>query len=327
MTLPTTPPALRMPVLVDCDTGIDDAVALLYLLASDAVEIVGITTVGGNAPARLCALNTLRVLALVGRTDIPVAVGAERPFLAEPLPHSADVHGIDGMGDTDLEPADESLLDPRSALALIDDLSRRYDGRLRILATGALTNLALAVRADPELVSRVADVVVMGGAAEVPGNRTPAAEANILHDPEGAAVALSAGWPVALVPLDVTMTELLTDEHRERLAASGTRVGTFVAAITDHYVGFYTERFGRRVAPCHDALAAAVLTGEVLPTVFPRIRVEVEYGSGPARGATVCDTRGRYVGNPDQTDALCRVALETPGGFADALVDRLLTLQ
>ena len=315
---------MTVPVLVDCDTGIDDAVALLYLLASPEVEVVGITTVSGNAPARSCALNTLRVLALAGRDDIPVAVGAERPFLAEPLPHGSAVHGVDGMGDTALAPADESRLDPRSALQLLDDLSREHEGRLRILALGALTNLALAVRADPSLVARVADVVAMGGAAEVPGNLSPAAEANIAHDPEAAAVALSAGWPIALVPLDVTMPELLTEEHCARLAESGD-VGRFVAAISDHYMGFYAPILGRRAAPQHDALAAAVLTGEVVPSVFPLLRVEVECGPGPARGATVCDTRGRYRGNPDQPDGNCRVALALPhpGSFADALVERL----
>ncbi|WP_210508743.1 nucleoside hydrolase [Naasia sp. SYSU D00057] len=315
---------MTVPVLVDCDTGIDDAVALLYLLASPEVDVVGITTVSGNAPARSCALNTLRVLALAGREDIPVAVGAERPFLAEPLPHSSAVHGGDGMGDAGLASADPSLLDERRALRLIDDLSREHEGRLRILALGALTNLALAVRADPALVPRIADVVVMGGAADAPGNRTPAAEANIAHDPEAAAVVLSAGWPVTLVPLDVTMPELLTEEHCARLAEAG-EVGRFVATISDHYMDFYAPILGRRAAPQHDALAAAVLTGEVVPSVFPLLRVEVECGSGPARGATVCDTRGRYRGSPDQADGNCRVALalERPGAFADALVERL----
>ncbi|BDZ47685.1 nucleoside hydrolase [Naasia aerilata] len=315
----------RQPVLVDCDTGIDDAVALLYLLSVPSIEIVGITTVSGNAPARACAINTLTVLALAGRTDIPVAVGAERPFLAEPRPHSVHVHGYDGMGDAGLPPADPALLDPRSALQLIDDLSCAHAGRLRILATGAFTNLALAVRADPTLVGRIADVVVMGGAAEVPGNMTPAAEANIAHDPEGAAVVLSAGWPIAMVPLDVTTTELLTEEHVERLTASG-EVGRFVAAISDYYMNFYAPFFGRRVAVQHDALAAGILAGDVVPTVFPLLRVEVECGPGPARGATVCDTRGRHLGYPDDPDGNCRVALRTPGGFVDLLVDRLAAM-
>ncbi|WP_210478945.1 nucleoside hydrolase [Naasia sp. SYSU D00948] len=316
---------MTVSVLVDCDTGIDDAVALLYLLAVPDVEIVGITTVAGNTAARAGALNTLRVLALAGRTGIPVAVGAERPLLADPLPHSTHVHGADGMGDAGLGEADESLVDPRPALRLLDDLSREHEGRLRILATGALTNLALALRADPSLPSRIRDVVVMGGAAEVPGNRTPAAEANIAHDPEAAQVVLSAGWPVTLVPLDVTVPEQLTEEHCARLAEGGA-VGRFVAAISDHYMDFYTPILGRRAAPQHDALAAGVLTGEVVPTVCPRVRVEVECGNGPARGATVADTRGRYRGHPDQEGATVRVVLRTTGGFVDRLVARLESL-
>lgn len=312
------------PVLMDCDTGVDDAMALLYLLSRDDIEVVAVTTVFGNNTAAQCAHNTLRVLDLAGRADIPVAVGAERP-LAGGVPYLAThVHGADGLGDSSLP--DDVAARPVAATAveLIDRLSREHAGALRVLATAPLTNLAHALTALPGLAGRVADVVIMGGAADAPGNQTPAAEANILHDPEAARQVISAAWATSLVPLDVTMTELLTEDHRARLIAAGTPESRFVAATTDFYFGEYGMRsFGRRCSPCHDALAAAVLTGEVVPTVFPLIDVQVDCTDGPGRGATICDTRGRYRGFAPAPGGNCRVALATDGTFPDKLVAAL----
>jgi len=314
----------RTPVLVDCDTGVDDAMALLYLLARDDVDVVGITTVFGNNTAAQCAHNTLRVLELAGRPDIPVAVGAEQPLVGEVTYLATHVHGADGLGDSGLPTEVSTPVDPRPAVELIDDLSRGHAGRLRILALAPLTNLAHALDRIPDLTDRVVDVVIMGGAADAPGNQTVAAEANIVHDPEAAARVIGAGWPTVLVPLDVTMTEVITEEHRSRLLAADNPVARFVAATTDFYFGSYgLDSYGRRSSPCHDAVAAAVLTGEVVPSVFPRIHVEVDCSDGPSRGATLCDTRGRYKGYPDQDGATCRVALVTDGSFPGRLVAAL----
>jgi purine nucleosidase len=311
----------RTPVLVDCDTGVDDAMALLYLFQRDDIDIVGITTVFGNNTAAQCAHNTLRVLELAGRTEIPVAVGAEQPLVGEVSYLATHVHGADGLGDSGLPMDVSTPLDTRTAVELIDALSREHDGRLRILALAPLTNLAQALDAIPEVVDRVADLVIMGGAADAPGNQSPAAEANIIHDPEAAQRVLTAGWPTVLVPLDVTMTEIITEDHRARLLAAGNPVADFVAATTDFYFGGYgLDSYGRRSSPCHDAVAAAVLTGEVVPSVFPRLHVEVDCTDGPSRGATICDTRGRYKGYPDQDGATCRVALVTDGTFPDRLI-------
>lgn len=314
----------RTPVLVDCDTGIDDAMALLYLLHRDDVEIVGITSVFGNNSAAQCAHNSLRVLELVGRGDIPVAVGAENPLVGEVTYLATHVHGDDGLGDSGLPQDVSAKVSDLTAVELIDELSERYRGELRILAVGPLTNIAHALDAIPDLVDRVRDIVIMGGAADVAGNQSAAAEANIIHDPEGAQRVLSAGWRTTLVPLDVTMTEVVTEAHRERLIAADTPVTRFVAATTDFYFGGYGfDSYGERCSPCHDALAAAVLTGETVPTVFPLLHVEVDCTDGPGRGATICDTRGRYRGFPDQQRATCRVALVTDGTFPDKLVAAL----
>ena len=311
----------RTPVLVDCDTGVDDAMALIYLFQRADIDVVGITSVFGNNTAAQCAHNTLRVLELVGRTDVPVAVGAENPLVGEVTYLATHVHGADGLGESGLPMEVTTELDTRTAVELIDDLSERYRGRLRILAVGPLTNIAHALDAIPDLPERVVDIVIMGGAADAPGNQSPAAEANIIHDPEGAQRVLAAGWPVTMVPLDVTMTEVVTEEHRARLLAAGNPLADFIAATTDFYFdGYGFDSYGVRSSPCHDALAAGVLTGEVVPSVFPLLHVEVDCSDGPSRGATIVDTRGRYKGHPDQDGALCRVALVTDGTFPDKLL-------
>lgn len=315
------------PVLVDCDTGIDDAMALLYLLASPQIEVVAITSVFGNNTAARCAHNTLRVLELVGRGDIPVAVGAEGPLVG-PLTYLAThVHGTDGLGDAGLSTTTVAQPSSLTAVELLLQTARHHAGALRILALGPLTNLAHALEAAPELAGLVADVVIMGGAADAPGNQTPAAEANIVHDPEAAAAVLGAGWPTTLVPLDVTMTEIVTEAHVAALVAADTPVTRFVASASEFYFDHYGfSSYGRRCSPCHDAVAAAVLVGDVVPTSFPLVDVQVDCTDGPGRGATICDTRGRYRGFVGTPQGRTRVALRTDGTFPDLMVDRLSVL-
>ncbi len=318
------PPSVPTPVLVDCDTGVDDAMALLYLLAHPDVNVVGITTVFGNNTAAQCATNSLRVLELVGRRDIPVACGAEAPLVGEVTYLATHVHGSDGLGDAGLPVDVGTPLSPLSAVELIDDLSRRHAGSLRLLALAPLTNLAHALDAIPDLTTRVRDVVIMGGAADAPGNQSAAAEANIIHDPEAAQRVIAAAWETTLVPLDATMREVFTEAHRDRLLAAGRPVASFVAAAAAFYMrGYGMQSYGRFCSPCHDALAAAVLTGEVVPRSAPVIDVVVDTTDGPGRGATICDTRGRYRDFTGDTGGNCRVVLETDGTFPDMLVARL----
>lgn len=316
--------AKRTPVIVDCDTGIDDAMALLYLLAHEDIEIVGITTVFGNNTARQCAINSLRVLELAGATHIPVAAGAEKPLVGDLTYLATHVHGSDGLGDAGLPTEVKTLPSAKSAVELIDELTRRYAGEVRMLAVGPLTNLSHALDRIPDLTKRVRDVVIMGGAADAPGNQSPAAEANIIHDPEAAEHVISAAWETTLVPLDVTMREVVTEEHHARLAASDSPVARFVAAAAQFYMRYYgMESYGTFCSPCHDALAAGVLTGEVSPLIAPVIDVAVDTTDGPSRGATICDTRAKYRGFAGISGGNCRVVLETDGSFADTLVRRL----
>lgn len=314
----------RVPVLVDCDTGIDDAMALLYLLSSDRVDVVAMTAVFGNISAETAAGNCLRVLELCGRDDVPVARGAELPLLGYTPTLAPYVHGDDGLGNTGL-PAATLPLSPLSGAELIVKTAREHPGRLHIIATGPLTNLALALALEPQLVTLVDRVTIMGGAVDVPGNETAAAEANILHDPEGANRVLTADWDTTLVPLDVTMRELITEEHRSRLTAAGNPIALFVAQITDFYFDFFAkDSFSERSSPVHDALAAAIAIGDVTPLLAPTITVEVDCGWGVARGKTVGDTRGRYRDYPAVEGARCTVVLETDGSFADRLTQRFI---
>ncbi|MFJ3958098.1 nucleoside hydrolase [Arthrobacter sp. NPDC090010] len=311
------------PVYLDCDTGIDDALALAYLLASPRAELLGVGTVSGNSDAAQCARNTLDLLALAGRSDIPVAIG-NHDFQAAPYgggsPH---VHGDNGMGGVRL-PRSPREPEAETAAEMLIRLAHEQRGKLHVIAVAPLTNLAEALRREPRLPELVAHVTIMGGAALAPGNITAAAEANIFHDPEAAAEVLAAPWPVTLVPLDVTMAEVMEEDRRRRLADSGRPVPEALGRMLEHYFEFYREIFGRPCSAMHDPLAAAIAIGDVAVTDAPSVRVAVETGNGPARGATVCDLRGRYRGNGDQSGAHCRVVLEAEAGFPDFLVESLM---
>ncbi|WP_190821027.1 nucleoside hydrolase [Saccharopolyspora pogona] len=314
--------ASKETLIVDCDTGIDDALALLYLLRDPDVDICAVTTVFGNIDADTAASNTLRVLELAGRADVPVAIGARRSWTGNA--HFAPyVHGDDGLGNTDL-PAPTAAPTSEPAAELIARRARENPGVLHLLAVGPLTNLATALQLDPELPELIKHVTIMGGAVRHPGNATPAAEANISNDPEAARMVLAAGWPVTLVPLDATMTERITQDHQRRLREFGTPITAFAAKILDQYFGFYEQNvFGDRSAACHDPLAAAIAVGDVIPALAPVVSVDVDTGDGPGRGATVADVRGQYRDFPAQDGAHVRVVLETGGNFADLLADRL----
>jgi len=319
----TGPTKKNKTVLVDCDTGIDDAIALLYLLADPGTEICGITSVFGNISAAMAARNSLGVLDVAGRTGtVPVACGCDVTLVGERPQLATHVHGDNGLGGVDVgEPL--GALDPRSAAELIVETARLRPGEVHLLATGPLTNLAVALRMEPDLPELVDGVTIMGGAAMAPGNITPAAEANVWHDPEAAQAVLSARWRTTLVPLDATMREVMTEHQRLALAGSSSPAARFAAAVLDHYFDFYTSIYGQRSCACHDVLAAAVAAGDVVARRAMTVDVVVATSAGPGRGATICDTRGQYRGEAEQPGATCTVVLETGGDLAAAVVERL----
>lgn len=304
-------------IILDVDTGVDDALAILTAALSPSIELVGCTTTWGNVSVDTAARNTAALLEMAGQ-DVPVARGAEGPLVGETPEFPAHVHGADGQGghaDVSYRPA----LATDTAAELILRLSHEHAGELQLVAVGPLTNLAHALEADPTLPERIREVTIMGGAFLAPGNMTPLAEANIHHDPEAAQRVLEASWRCTMVGLDVTMREMLTEDHRAALAAGG-EIGQYCARILDFYFDFYLGVTGVRCAGNHDALALAVGTGLATATLAPTVRMEVDTTHGPGRGQTIADLRPRYQGWPVLEGARHRAVLEVEPGFADRMV-------
>lgn len=315
----------RIAAYLDCDTGIDDAMALLYLHQQPTVDLLGVGTVSGSVASDQAAANTLALLELAG-SQTPVAVG-ERDHLLHPYAGgAAAVHGRTGTGNIRLSPERRT---PHSLDApdLLIDLARSHRGEFKVIATGPLTNLAVALQREPDLPNLVGEVTIMGGAASVPGNITPAAEANIANDPEAAAAVFGAGWPLTMVGLDVTMQHCLTEEHRIRLLAGAYKPARYIGEMLDVYFGFYAGIFGARSCALHDPLAAAIGAGLVRPALAPTAEVAVETGQGPGRGRTIADLRKQVPGYRPQPDANCQVVLAVPDGFAEELAGVLLRVQ
>lgn len=310
--------ATRM--ILDCDTGVDDAMAIMYAALHPDIDLIGVGTVWGNVPVALATRNTLRVLDIVGRADVPVAPGAAGPLLGGAAEFSTDVHGADGQGGAgDDEPVRAAA--PITAAQQIVELVRASPGEVWLVPVGPLTNIAEALRLEPRLPELVAGVSLMGGAARAPGNVTPVAEANVWHDPEAAAEVFRAPWPIVMAGLDVTMRAVITAAHRDRLAGSG-ESGRYLARILQHYGEFYRENvFGEWACCMHDAVAVAAAAGALDVRLAPLVHVEVDATRGPGRGQTIADLRGAYRGYPDQAGAHCRVLLEIDDRIVDEVVE------
>jgi purine nucleosidase len=251
-----------------------------------------------------------------------VAGGAAGPINGGPALFGQGVHGQDGQGNRGIpEPSRHEVAS--HGAELIVELARTFPGELDLVAVGPLTNLALALGLEPRLPSLLRTVTVMGGAANAPGNRTPVAEANIWHDPEAAAAVAAATWDLTLVPLDVAMTVLLTEAHRQQLTAAGTPASQRAADITDLYFDYFQRSFGQRCSPMHDVLALAFAIGDLVPRLAPRVALDVDTSDGPSRGQTICDTRARYRGYDGEPSGATRVLLDVDPAFADTVVERL----
>jgi inosine-uridine nucleoside N-ribohydrolase len=284
---------MSTPILIDCDPGHDDAIAILLALGSDEVEVRGITTVAGNQTLEKTTANALRVLELGGRADVPVAVGAPRPLVRE-LYIAADVHGETGLDGPDLPPPQAEP----SGRHAVDFLAEHLDGAT-LVATGPLTNVALLLARYPD--ARPERIVLMGGAIGE-GNVTPAAEFNIWADPEAAARVFGSGLDVTMVGLDVTHRALVTRAHAEQLRASG-RVAKAVAELLDFYGVFHREVYGFDGSPVHDAVAVAHVIDPTL-LELERLNVRVDCESELCRGRTVVDVWRRTGLDPNANVAV-----------------------
>lgn len=291
---------MKQKLLLDVDTGIDDALGILLAANDPETDLIGITTVNGNVSLQQATINTLNVLALTG-VQVPVVKGANTPLLRPPHFEKA-VHGENGLGGAlaDIEP--DILSAPGFAPDFIVEQASRYPGELTLVMTGPLTNLALALKKCPELPQLIKKVVYMGGAAFTYGNITPTAEYNMFVDPEAARVVLQAGFlSLTQIGLDVTREALLYKEHIDSLRASS--VKDFVRECTAHYMERYELRNGIAACALHDPLAVAyAIRPELCETSF--LYTDVETTSQICDGQTVCDLQNRLGKNPNVHIAL-----------------------
>lgn len=277
-------------VLMDVDTGVDDALAIMLALRTPTMELVGVTTGHGNAPLADTTRNTLQVLELAGRADIPVAAGADKPLTRPFAALEHPVHGEGGLGGAPLPPPQATPLKVHAADFIIRQ-ARRYRGDLTLITTGRLTNLALALQKEPQLPQLIKRLVIMGGAVVAPGNVTPAAEANVYYDPEAAQAVFKAGFALTLVGLDVTCCCILTPAMARAMVKAGGPVTRTAMLMTTqrlaHYEEYYPYLDG---SPMHDPLAVAVAADPTLVSTR-RLHVDVEIGGELTRGMTLADRR------------------------------------
>lgn len=310
-------------MVLDCDTGVDDTMAILYATLHPEIDLLAVGSVWGNVDVPLATRNSIHAVEMCGRADIPVAMGAAGPINQRPQDIAYHVHGRDGQGNRGTgRPVGPAA--PGTAAEQLVRLCREHPGEIEVVAVGPLTNLALALGLDAELPRLVRGVTIMGGAALAPGNVSEVAEANIWHDAEAAAAVFTAPWPLTMVGLDVTMRTLMGPEHVARLRAGGT-IAQYQARIMEFYMNFFAENsFGKPLSCMHDVVAVAIAAGTLVPTLAPVVNARVDSSDGPGRGQTLCDLRGMYMGYPAQEGAHCRVVLESPSDFGDAFVDLLV---
>jgi purine nucleosidase len=278
-------------IIIDTDPGQDDAVAILLALASpEEIEVLGITAVAGNVPLALTQRNARIVCELAGRRDIRVFAGCDRP-LAHPLVTAEHVHGKTGLDGIALPDPTMPLQDVHAVEFIIETLRGEPADTVALCPLGPLTNIATAFRTAPDIVPRVQEIVLMGGAYFEVGNITPAAEFNIYVDPEAAEIVFKSGVPITVMPLDVTHKVLTTRPRIEAIRAIGTQVAHAVAEWTDFFERFDMAKYGHDGAPLHDPCVIAHL---IHPGLFSgrRINVEIETGSPLTRGMTVADWWG-----------------------------------
>jgi len=319
-------PDARTPLILDVDTGIDDALGLLLACATPAADILGVSTVAGNVDLARATGNTRAVLALAGRTDIVVWPGCVRPILREAEDASA-IHGGSGLGHAIL-PQPPSAAKPFNAIDKIVETARRRAGEVILVATGPLTNVAVALMREPELPKLLKRLVLMGGAFKEGGNTTPAAEFNIWHDPEAARIVFQSfgggAAPLIAVGLDVTRKTLLRPEHLIDLARRcdgaphAAALLRFLEDSTRHYFELIEKREGRRYFVMHDPLAvAAALDPSLIETVA--VAVDVETTGTISNGQTLADWRGVWRRKPNAQVATAVRADAMIEGFLSAM--------
>lgn len=308
-------------IIIDTDPGQDDAVAILLALASpEEIEVLGITAVAGNVPLALTSRNARIVCELAGRPDIKVYAGCDRP-LGRKLVTAEHVHGKTGLNGPVLPDPVMPLQDAHAVDFIIDTVRAQDSGAVTLCPLGPLTNIAMAFEKAPDIIDRLAGIVLMGGAYFQVGNITPAAEFNIYVDPQAADIVFKSGTDITVMSLDVTHKALVTAARNDAFRALGNRVGAAVADMTDFFERFDKEKYGSAGAPLHDPCVTAYL---IRPELFSgrRINVEIETRSELTMGMTVADW-WRVTDRP--ANALFIGDIDADG-FFDLLTERLARL-
>ncbi len=274
-------------IIIDTDPGQDDAVAILLALASPEIETLGIVAVAGNVPLELTAKNARIICELAGRPDIKVFAGCDRP-MRHTLVTAEHVHGKTGLDGPVMPDPSMPLQDQHGVDFIIETLRAEPSGTVTLCPLGPLTNIATAFERAPDIVERVQEIVLMGGAYFQVGNITPAAEFNIYVDPEAADIVFKSGRPIVVMPLDATHQALTTAPRVEAFRNLGTEPGRMVAEWTDFFERFDKEKYGSAGAPLHDPCVIAYL---IQPEMFSgrHVNVEIETQSTLTRGMTVAD--------------------------------------
>ena len=278
-------------IIIDTDPGQDDAVAILLALASpDEIEVLGVTAVAGNVPLSLTERNARIVCELAGRPDIAVYAGCDRP-LKRKLVTAEHVHGKTGLDGPKLPEPKIKLQEKHGVDFIIDTILQEPENSISLCPLGPLTNIASAILKQPKIVSRIKQIVLMGGAYFEVGNITPTAEFNIFVDPDAAKIVFEAGIDMVAMPLDVTHKALVTGERNEAFRQLQSPVGIAVAEMTDFFERFDKEKYGSSGAPLHDPCVTAYL---INPKIFSgkKINVEIETESELTLGMTVADWWG-----------------------------------
>lgn len=305
-------------ILIDTDPGIDDAMAIVYALASPELDVIGLTTVFGNAHVETCTTNALRILDLAGRPDIPVAQGAGRPLASVYRGPATHVHGINGLADVPLPDSSRDAHALDAAHFIIEQVMAA-PGEITLVPIGPLTNIALAMLLRPDLPQHLAGMVIMGGAAFVPGNSSPAAEANIFNDPEAADIVFGADCPIVMCGLDVTEATVMSSAQIAALGAIENARAQMAAAILPYYRDFHLSHGGPDGIHVHDSTCISYL---LAPQHYKAVHhpIRVDTGTSVSRGTTLAATRrvhpdGPWSGRRDvkiltEVDAAAVVALE-----------------
>lgn len=308
---------MKHKIILDCDPGHDDAIALLLAARHPAIELLAVTTVAGNQSVDKTTLNALKVCSLANIRSVPVARGMDRP-LVRPAKHAPDIHGESGL-DGPRMPEPDIELDRRHAVDLIIELLLNSEGDITLVPTGPLTNIAAAIRSEPAILPKIRAISLMGGAIGL-GNVTPSAEFNIHTDPEAAEIVFNCGRPITMIPLEVTHQALATGAVTQRLREAGRPVATFAADLLVFFADTYHRVFGFPAAPVHDPCAVAAVIDPFIIRAHT-MHVAIETTGAWTAGRTVCDVYGKLEREPN---ARVGYALEVER-FWDMVIETILT--